>query len=93
MNSQAPTPPADNRLDYWRHVARSAEKDLHLLRDGIFEAIEDADADRGAGDGGDLILGRLITELQRLANLPADRRQRAQDAYTAVSDRFPELDK
>ena len=88
MNSE----PSDQRLEYWRHVARSAEKDLHLLRDGIFEAC-DAATDARYRDGDPAVLVHLITELRRLANQPADRRQRAQDAYTEVSGRFPELDK
>ena len=93
MNIPAPTPPADNRLDYWRNVARSAEQDLERLRAGVYAAFNKAIADRRSTDGDGAILEDLISELARLAIQPANPHQRAQVAYNAVAGRFPELDK
>ena len=93
MNIPSPTPPPDNRLDYWRHVARTAEADLHRMHDGILDLIYAANSQRRHPDGDSAILDDMLTELRRLANQTTDPHQRAQNAYNAVSGRFPELDK
>lgn len=84
MNSES----SDQRLDYWRRVARAAEQDLQRLRDGIRVAIAQTENDAAAAerDEGFDILDALLGTLRRLASQPVTPHQRAQDAYTAVND-------
>ena len=85
MNSQ----PSDQRLDYWRNVARSAERDLERLRDAVIEAVDAAETDSTSPDFAAVILDTLIGELRGIAARPADPHQRAQAAYNAVNKPTP----
>ena len=98
MNSQPNNPPADNnRLEYWRNVARSAEQDLERLRDQLIEACDQADTmwrDQADPMWRDAASARgmfpvVILTFRRLADQPADPHQRAQDAYNLVNNPTP----
>jgi hypothetical protein len=67
MNSQPPT----QQLEYWRDAARTAELDLHRLRDGISQAIDQCFYIRQHSEGDTADVDDLIDQLIRLFNRSA----------------------